>query len=716
MPDLTLLPAALRELGLPTLLRYGAYQLSLRSGWVRLRTPARPWSARPMQEWAPSQGLDAAGLRTPRPLLLDPDSDLSAGLRAVLHGGQSALRREADAILRGEFSLFGAAPRTLGFPPSWNSPPSAPGLQSTGPLPADRHWAAYDLEGELDLRSVWELSRLGWVFPLARAYRLSGEARYWEGCWSLLDSWKAANPPNTGPQWISAQEAGLRILALSFAWQAFAPELRRQPERAAAVLELVAACAARIPPTLGYAQAQRNNHLLSEAVGLYTAGTLFPALREARRWRRLGSRWLQHALTDQVFSDGGYIQHSLNYHRLALSLGLWAYCLGRAQGQSLPPQSRSALERLARSLAALVEPSRGLAPHLGHDDGSQALPLSLCAHGDQRPVLQAAWRAFFGEAAFPAGPWDELGFWLGLQPEGATDGTRLRAQPSRSADLPDAGLYLLSSRQSWAALRCARFNSRPAHSDQLHLDLWRGGRNVALDPGSYLYAGPAPWDNALARAGAHNGPVAEGHEPMRRAGRFLWLQWAQGTLIGRWRSASGALEAIAAEHNGYLRMGWRCLRTVVRAGENLWLVVDQLEGAGAGTLRLNWTLPDLTHELTGPQLRLGDSADGFRLHVAPGAAEVGVYRAGELRQGAAIASAQEVPTLGWVSPNYGTLEPAITLLVRLAGSLPLRLETWWLFGQARPEELGVEWSAPGLETLPMEQVSWKGEELRLESR
>jgi hypothetical protein len=203
---------------------------------------------------------------------------------------------------------------------------------------------------------------------------------------------------------------------------------------------------------------------------------------------------------------------------------------------------------------------------------------------------------------------------------------------------------------------------------------------------------------------------------MRRAGRFLWLDWAQGKVIRRWRAASGALEAMAAEHDGYRGKGWRCLRSVVRAGEDLWLVVDQLEGEGAPPLRLNWTLPDLAYELTGSQLRLGDNADGFRLHVAPGAAEVGVYRAGELRQGAAIASAQEAPTLGWVSPNYGTLEPAITLLVRLAGSLSLRLETWWLFGQARPEELGVEWSAPGLGTLPMEQVSWKGEEFRLESR
>jgi hypothetical protein len=173
---------------------------------------------------------------------------------------------------------------------------------------------------------------------------------------------------------------------------------------------------------------------------------------------------------------------------------------------------------------------------------------------------------------------------------------------------------------------------------------------------------------------------------------------------------------MAAEHEGYRRKGWRCLRSVVRAGEDLWLVVDQLEGAGAQPLRLNWTLPDLAYELTGLQLRLGDHQEGFRLRIGPGAAEIGLYRAGELRQGAAIASAQEASTLGWVSPSYGTLEPAISLLVRLAGSLPLRLETWWLFGQAQPEELGVEWSAPGPAPLPMAQVSWKGEELRLEGR
>jgi hypothetical protein len=725
MLPLSLLPVALRELGLPTLFQYAVYQLSLRSGWLRRRTPRRAWPA----PQSPSAVPGSPEVKPPagRPLLFDSETNFSSALATTLHGLERDLRREADAILRGEFRLFGAEARPLGFPPAWNTPPGAVGAPSPAPLPADRHWTAYEADSRIDLRSVWELSRLGWIFPLARAYRLTGDPRYWEGCWSLLASWRAANPPNTGPQWASAQEAGLRILPLTFAWQAFAPELKDRPEGAAGIQELVHACAARIPPSLSYARAQRNNHLLSEAVGMYTAGALFPEPLQARRWRRQGARWLERALADQVFPDGGYIQHSVNYHRLALSLGLWALCLARALGEPFPAQQ--ALERLARALAALAEPEQGSAPQLGHDDGSQILPLSQCAQWDQRPILQAAWRALFEAPAFPFGPWDELSLWLGLLPPGSPSARhRRRGAPARrprsaalrepapdqrlrASDLPDAGLYFLRGAGTWAMLRCARFRTRPAHSDQLHLDLWHDGRNLALDPGTYLYAAPPPWDNALARASAHNGPLAEGCEPMRRVSRFLWLEWAQGRLIGRWRSSGGALEALIAEHSGYRRRGWRVRRAVVRAGEDLWLVVDELLGQGAHPLRITWTLPDLPWELDGRQLRLGGRRSAFRLHIVPPAVEIGLYRAGVHLGGAPTAQAGEAATLGWFSPTYSALEPALTVTLRLPGSLPLRLETWWSFGGAQPAQLRVHWSSPVSLRQPFERVAWKGEEI-----
>jgi hypothetical protein len=93
--------------------------------------------------------------------------------------------------------------------------------------------------------------------------------------------------------------------------------------------ETIAAHAARIPPTLAYARAQNNNHLLTEAVGLYTAGAALAEHPRADYWRDLGWRWLNAALQSQIDGDGTYIQHSTNYTA-------W-----RANRPVVPPAARS---------------------------------------------------------------------------------------------------------------------------------------------------------------------------------------------------------------------------------------------------------------------------------------------------------------------------------------------------------------------------------------
>ena len=118
----------------------------------------------------------------------------------------------------------------------------------------------------------------------------------------------------------------------------------------------VADHAARIPPTLVYARAQNNNHLLSEAAGLYTAGLALPDHPQAAHWRELGWKWLNHAFQRQIAADGTYTQHSTNYHRLMLQAALWVHALP-APGPSLAQRTLQAswLPR-PRWLHALLDP------------------------------------------------------------------------------------------------------------------------------------------------------------------------------------------------------------------------------------------------------------------------------------------------------------------------------------------------------------------------
>ena len=64
---------------------------------------------------------------------------------------------------------------------------------------------------------------------------------------------------------------------------------------------------------------------------------------------------------------------------------------------------------------------------------------------------------------------------------------------------PDGGVHILRGEASAAFIRCTDFRERPSHADQLHVDLWMRGQNIACDAGTFLYNGQGLWQNGLAR-------------------------------------------------------------------------------------------------------------------------------------------------------------------------------------------------------------------------
>ena len=723
MTSLKLALIAARELNPSSLAHYALYQTLLRSGWLRHRTPTYEWDARPLAYWlnpyfpAESEAyVERRATQAPR-FFFEGKSEIASQLSHMLVNYVSTIMEQAEEILHGRLRLFGGEPVDLGFPHNWAAFAPMAGGESVQSLDLNRHWSTYNLDTfPADVKLLWEGARFGWVYPLARALRLSGDERYAEALWMLIESWREANQPNAGPHWISAQEVALRLMALVFTTYILTPQLMKIPERATRLVEMIAVHADRIPPTMIYSRAQGNNHLLVEAVALYTVGLLFPEFRLAERWREMGRRWLVEALAHQVFPDGGYIQHSTNYHRLALQAGLWAARLAEINGEPLPTLALDALSRLTECLAALVDPHSGQVPNFGPDDGALILPLSMCPFDDFRPTIQVAAKVIYGQPAYPPGPWDEACVWFGLGMEEPKVGDVLDSSPRRAneirkvfpnlhlksgvngdqrptEDFPHAGLYLMRGQMSRGMLRCAQFNSRPGHSDQLHFDLWWRGQNIAGDPGTYLYNGNPPWDNRLTGAEVHNTLIVNRQDPMRRAGRFLWLDWTQGRILGRWRSAGGRLEVLAAEHYGYNRIGVIHRRTIMRAGDDIWLVVDDLSGEGSHIAHAGWLFPDGQWKLEGRHLGLTLAPGRVKVRFGGSEGPTGIYRAGALADGEGIGNGGHF--WGWRSRSYAILEPALRLVTEVEGSLPFRLETWWLFNDADPHKLSVGWLDPG---------------------
>ncbi len=631
---------ALFQLGLEPLALNALYKFGLWTGHYK-RTQSR--------------GLENRGLVSSLSSLF-PLPSRDQLLQALGNDGKVSLLKEADEIVEGKIRLFGGEPVPLQL--TFNEP-----LQ---------HWSEYEIHPELltdlyspvsDLKFLWEPARFGWAYVLGRAYRLSGEGKYAEAFWKYFEGFADGNPPYLGPHWMNGQEVAIRLMSLVWAAQVFETASTSSGVRRERLTQSIVDHAGRIPPTLLYARAQNNNHLLTESAALFTAGHALRDHPQSGRWRQLGWSWLNHALRRQISSYGEYIQHSANYHRLMLQCVLWVDAILRGRRASWPALTLHALIRASHWLFSMLDPASGRTPNLGANDGALILPLSSTPFDDFRPTVQAAARAFL-RTGLPAGAWDELSLWLGLPVKEHTAGSE--------AYMADH----LRGRDSWAYLRASRFKSRLAHMDQLHFDLWWRGLNVARDAGTYLYNAEAPWDNPLVSTRVHNTVTVDGREQMTRGGRFLTLDWFPAYSKSRIETDEKVLGRTLAYHKGYRRLGVRHERVATVFTDGHWAVDDHLVFAKPGehAFRLHWLLLDGEWEIgkrdAGIELRVKSPHGWIRLLVRsefriPGPElHVSLVRAGELLYG----QRQVLPFEGWSSPTYGVKVPALSLAAEVTSS------------------------------------------------
>jgi hypothetical protein len=564
------------------------------------------------------------------------------------------LLAEADEIVAGKIRMFGGAPVPLRLTGNW-------------PLV---HWTLFEsgkFKVEGDIKYVWEPARFGWAYVLGRAYHLTQSESYAEAFWKYFEDFTEANPPNLGPHWMNGQEVAIRLMALVWAGQVFETAAVSSVARRARHAGSVAAHATRIPPTLVYARAQNNNHLVTEAAGLYTAGLALPDHPQASKWRALGWRWLDWSFRQQISGHGEYIQHSTNYHRVMLQAALWVHAIKDMDWPRLTFQS---LGRATHWLFSLLDPASGRTPNLGANDGALILPLAVTPFNDLRPTVQAAARAFL-RFQMPGGVWDELSLWLGLDAhEKAYESSLYLADQPRG-------------RNSWAYLRATQFPSRLGHMDQLHLDLWWRGLNVAQDAGTYLYNADPPWDNPLVTGRVHNTVTVDGRDQMTRGGRFMTLDWFPAYSRSVVAVDESVLGQVTGYHTGY--SGVRHERTVTVYTDERWVVEDKLISKEAHTYRLHWLLPDwewgIENRESGFGIRLKAPFGWVVLYISPASqfpgnnSHIALIRAGELIYG----EGQLSPFEGWVSPTYGVKTPALSLAFEVQSGQSTKFTTEFIF-------------------------------------
>jgi Heparinase II/III-like protein/Heparinase II/III N-terminus len=635
----------------------------LRAGWLERKLPATAWEAVSLSAELSDPALAdhvayGAYRRSAAPPFFfraEDRAEAAALLRAWDEGLDSRPVRYADNLARGVVRYFSCADAELGDPPAWHRNPFT-GQEA----PADRHWSRLDDFGYGDIKVIWEPSRFAFTYDLVRAYWRTGDSVYGERFWRLVESWRTANPPQRGANWKCGQETSFRVMAWCFGLYGFLDSPATTDERLVMLAEMVALSGRRIEAMLDYALSQQNNHGISEGMGLWTIGSLFPELRSAPRWREQGRSILERLGRELIYDDGAFSQHSLNYHRLMLHDYVWSIRLGELHDRRFSPALYERVARAVEFLYQLQDESTGRLPCYGSNDGALILPLSSVDYQDFRPVVQSARYLVRRTRTYESGPWDEEVFWLfGRQAVGG----RTAAPPRIDLRTAAGGYVTLRCATGFALTRCARFRHRPGHADLLHVDLWWRGINIALDPGTYSYNAPAPWHAGLADTTEHNTVAVDGRSQMAKAARFLWLPWASGTQRYYATSVDGRLAYWEGEHDGYRRLPSPVVhrRGILKVGDEHWLVVDDLQGCASHTYSLHWLLADAPYRLGHQEPAVGtDRHESITLVTPAGSYEVKVGSSVPAWR-VCVVRGEADGCRGWRSAYYLDRAPALSL-------------------------------------------------------
>ncbi len=464
-------------------------------------------------------------------------------------------------------------------PPDWFFNPWTGTHYKTSNL----HWSTIpDFIPELgDIKAVWELSRFDWLPKMAWQYKNGDkEALDIIECW--LRDWCKSNPPNAGINWKCGQEAALRCLNLLTASLCIKESFFKPLP---GFLKLLEIHLKRIIPTIRYAISQDNNHGISEAAALYTAGAYLAKFHtdkqrkaEANRWALIGKSWLEDRLKKLIMSDGSFSQHSVTYHRMVLDELSFVELF--RQKMQLQRFSSCFYKKAAKATIwfhCMIDTSSGDTPNLGANDGAFLFNLSQTSYRDFFPSLQLAAMIFLQKKCDYSNSIHPL---IELFHFNNFDSLSPLEQPS-SVLMSHGGYACIRHQNGFAMLRLPIYKFRPSHADALHLDIWHNGTNWTRDSGTYSYNCKEKLLDYFPSTSAHSTVEFDGRDQMPRLGRFLYGSWLKPEYI-EWKN-----NFVSSSYTDYLG-AWHKRSVLWNSGR--WIINDEISGFKHNAV-LRWHLP-----------------------------------------------------------------------------------------------------------------------------
>jgi hypothetical protein len=482
------------------------------------------------------------------------NDEIAAIVNGLDDGSKQATIDRANALLEHKFTYFSFYDKPFGQDIDWHKDYKN---EKRAPLIfcKDIDFQDYTVAG--DFKYTWELNRHQHLIVLARAYAISKDIRYKNEVMRQAKSWIGANPYKRGINWTSPLELGIRLISWSWIWNLIGgidQELKNK------WLQTIFQHCMFISRNFS-THSSANNHLIGEAAGLFVASLTWPFEGSAGKWQESSRRILEEEIVKQTYPDGVNKEQAVSYQQFVMDFFLISALLARKKGADFPTAYWENIEKMMEFIASLMD-IRGNVPNIGDADSGKAIVLSERNDFNNYRSLLAAGAVIFKRDDFKkkAQELDDKTIWL-LGIDARNEFAVLAPAGLNPVDkFIDGGYYFLNANDDAPDEIKLLFDCGPlgylsiaahGHADALQIILSVGGREILIDPGTFVYQYPREWRDYFRGTAAHNTIRIDGKDQSVIGGYYMWLKKAKAECLFYRDDEEGA--AVDGSHDGYRR-------------------------------------------------------------------------------------------------------------------------------------------------------------------
>lgn len=511
-------------------------------------------------------------------------------------GEKQRLVATCEDILAHRFDLLGSGLIEMGEKINWHRD-----YNTCYDWPSDMDYIAMgrhafnllvDPIGDAELKFPWDLSNMMWIPSLVAADAVTEDSRYASAFASDIEDWMEQNPFPYGVNWFCAMNVAMRSINWIIGFTAFAPKLSSELQ------EKITYCLIKhglfIAANLEIEQKHcRNNHYLTNIMGLYYLGHFFRDLEIGRQWLDFAKLELEMEIQFQFFSDGVCYENSTSYHRLSTEMLMLCAILGKQNDDHF---SKEFLEQLHRAVLFTrdITPSNYLIPMFGDNDNGRMVQFygfNCVPVRDHRHLLAVGGEFFdddilrsIGYEARADAIW-LTGNWKSPDPQPPDTFRFFHYRES-------AYMGVAGENVSWL-IHNARIQNHErgghAHCDAMSFTLNTGGIDLIVDPGSYCYSSQFEVRNNFRSVEYHN-TVQINSSQMHEYGTQTFEELWRMKDLAEARTIRFEQKAEEVVFEGAFRSfqddrEWRIDRTMtLDMSKNKLSIIDSVNSAKDGTL------------------------------------------------------------------------------------------------------------------------------------